>query len=129
MGHYETDIYIIKEMDDNAVLVPVHGAPPKEERVPEVIVHNASAPDLDEDTLSEKGADEDKEVEALLGRAIRDADYDLDREYYDTEGESYEEVKSDLAQTDSEGGYCIGSDYVHGSGQGKRIVFRRARLY
>ena len=29
VGHYETDTYIIKDMDDNAFLVPVHGAPPK----------------------------------------------------------------------------------------------------
>ena len=43
VGHYETDIYIIKGLDDNAFVVPVHGTLPKEERVAEVIVHNASA--------------------------------------------------------------------------------------
>ena len=48
VGHYETDTYIIKDMDDNAPLVPVHGAPPREEQIPEVIVHHASASDLDD---------------------------------------------------------------------------------
>ena len=70
MGHYETDTYIIKDMDDNAFLVPVHGAPPREEQIPEVSVHHASASDLDEDTLSKLEAYEDREVEDLLGRAI-----------------------------------------------------------
>ena len=106
-------------MDDNAFLVPVHGTPPKEEQIPEVIVHNASSSDLDEDTLSELGAYEDKEVEDLLGRAIKDADYDLDREYYGTEEESDEDEDPDFAQTESEEGYCIDSDYVNESGQGK----------
>ena len=34
VGHYETDTYIIKDQDDNAFLVPVHGTPPKEDRPP-----------------------------------------------------------------------------------------------
>ena len=107
-------------MDDNAFLVPVHRTPPKEERIPEIIVHTASASDLNEDTLSELGAYEDKEVEDLLGRAIKDADYDLDREYYyATEEQSDEDEESDFAQTESEEGYCIDSDYVNESGQGK----------
>ena len=103
-------------MDDNAFLVPVHGAPPKEEQIAEVIVHNASASDLDEDTLSELGAYEDKEVEDPLGRAIQDDDYDLDREYYATEEESDEDEDSDIAQTRSEEGYCI----EPGRGKGRR---------
>ena len=106
-------------MDDNAFLVPVHGTPPKEEQIPEVIVHNASASELDEDTLSELGVYEHKEVEDLLGSAIRAADYDLDREYYATEEESYEDEESDFVQTESEEGYCIDSDYVNEAGQGK----------
>ena len=69
-------------------------------------MHNASASDLDEDTLSELGAYEDKEVEDLLRRAIKDADYNLDREYYRaTEEESDEDEESDFAQTESEEGY------------------------
>ena len=73
---------------------------------------NASASDLDEDTLSELGAYEDREVEDLLGKAIKDADYDLDKEYYATEEELDEDEGSDFAQTESEG-YCTES------GQGK----------
>ena len=109
----------IKDTDDNAFLVLVHGAPPREEQIPEVIVHNASASDLDEDTLSELGAYGDREVEDLLGRAMKGADYDLDREYYATEEESDEDEESDFARTESEEGDCIDSDYVNGPGQGK----------
>ena len=58
-------------------------------------------------------------MEYLLGKAMRDADYDLDREYYATEEESDENEESDFAQTESEGGYCIDSDYVIRPGQGK----------
>ena len=74
---------------------------------------------MDEDTLSELGAYEDREVEDLLGKAIKDADHDLDREYYATEEESDEDEESDFTQTESEEGYCIDSDYVIGPGQGK----------
>ena len=63
---------------------------------------------MGEDTLSELQAYE--EVNDLLGKAIRDADYDLDKEYYATEEESDEEEESETVQTASEGGYYL--DYI-----------------
>ena len=59
------------------------------------------------------GAYEDREVENLLGKAIKDANYDLDKEYYATEEESDEDEESDFVQTESD------SDFVNGPGQGK----------
>lgn len=72
-------------------------------RPPEIIVHNASAPNLDKKTQSELEAYED-EADNLLGNAIGDADYDPDREYYAAEEESDEGEESEETE-ESDGGY------------------------
>ena len=110
--NYETDTYIIRDSNDNSFLVPVHGTPSKSVESPEIVIHNASASDLDEDTLSELEAYNDGEVDRLLGRAMKDVEYDLDREYFATDEESDEEEGMELDDSEP------GSDY-YGSYMGK----------
>ena len=95
----------IKDLDDRPFLVPVHSMPSKAGRSPEIVVQNASASNLDEDTLSELEAYEDGEVDNPLGKAVKDADYDLDREYYATEGGLDEDEESNDKNAS---GYCMG---------------------
>ena len=121
MGHYETDTYIIRDSNDNSFLVPVHGTPSKSVESPEIVVHNASASGLDEDTLSELEAYNDGEADRLLGRAMKDAEYGLDREYNATDEESDEEEEfegMELDDSESESDY-YGSYMEEPSSQGK----------
>ena len=54
--------------------------------------------------MSELEAYEDGEADNLLGRAIADADYDLDEEYYATDEDSNED------EFEGSGGYGHNSD-------------------
>ena len=63
---------------------------------------------MDENTLSELQPYDDQEVDDLLGKAINDTDYPLDKEYYATEVELDEDEESESVQTASEDGNCLG---------------------
>lgn len=67
-------------------------------------MHNATASNLDEDTLSELAAYEDEEADDFLGRAIRDANHDLDRGYYATDEGSDEDEESVVSEDSEEPG-------------------------
>ena len=69
---------------------------------------------MDENTLSELQPYEDEEVDDLLGKAIKDTDYPLDKEYYATEEELDEDEESESVQTASEDGNYL--DYINGPG-------------
>ena len=92
VGHYETDTYIIRDSNYNSFLVPVHGLPEPDIASPEIIVHNASASDLDEDILSELEEYQDADTDKLLEQAMREAKYDLAVEYYATDEKSDKEL-------------------------------------
>ena len=95
----------------------MHGTPSKSVESPEIVIHNASASDLDEDTLSELEAYNDGEVDRLLGRSMKDVEYDLDREYFATDEESDEEGM-ELDDSEPESDY-YGSYVEQSSRQGK----------
>ena len=75
---------------------------------------------MGEDTLSELEAYNDGDADRLLGRAMKDAEYDLDREYYATDEESDEEEFEgmELDDSESESDY-YGSNMEEPSRQGK----------